>query len=315
MGVSRPATLLLTLSGLAAGFASTAGACIAAPQTSAVVPVVSSPAPLSEPEAIYERAREVWTNLTYPSQLQYVVTVRVLQRGVQRTNHYASRYTSDDGLIDTDAFSAEEKVNPYVTRGINVALAINGFVIVQLNRDPPPTDYLGVPILTPAYSFGLARRPVAATAASPSAVGPNLTTIGSVSTRQRDYVVDFASTESCNGVGAYHILLRPLHDPKRYRLREMWIDEVSYATLKLVEAGNFTSGPSVDVAWTIEFKQIDGVPYVVKEVADAPLDFGHGRRYERAMITFDSIDTSRAGSAFLMFRHPPRPDELREPGT
>jgi hypothetical protein len=270
--------------------------------------------PLAGAETIFERARDVWTNQVYPPVLQYVVTVRVSQRGVERANHYSARYAAVDGLIDVTAFSAEETAHPYVARGINVTFDVQGRHVWQLSRDPAPTDYLGVPILTPAYSFGVARRP-AAFVAAPSTLESPLPTIGSVGTRQREYDLTLAGMEICDGVNAYHLVLRPLRDPTRNRLREMWVGATSYATLKLVTAGNFTTGPSIDVPWTIRFTSIGGVQYVSQESADAPLDFGGSRRYERAVISFEAISVPASRRGTILFRHPRRDGELREPGT
>lgn len=272
-------------------------------------------------ETIYERACEAW-NGAYPSDLEYTVTVRVLLDGAWRSAHYAGEYQIDRDALHVNPFSAEETSHPVAPTGINVDFAItvgmygNSETIFRRrwSRDPPPTDFLGVPVLSPVYSFGIAKPHRLAPPPPYSGQTGNLATIGSVSTKQRDYDVTFVGAELCGAEPSYHLALRPLRDPKVYRLRDMWVDAASYDTLKVVTDGNFTSGPSLRERWTTTFRRVDGAQYVDVETAGGPLDYGPGRLYEQASISFESPRPRVRGVSttlsFMSLRHD---DELKEP--
>ncbi len=274
-------------------------------------------------ETIYENARSAWQRSTYPSDLLFTVAVEVVQNGVVRQNHYAGEYRVDDGALYVNHFSAEETEHPFTPTGINVVLAFSVGVDSRssttsrkLGKDSPPTDYLGVPMLHPLYSFGIVRRgahPPPKTALS-DPTSPKLPTIGSVSTLHRDYDITLIGIETCSEETAYHLTLRPLHDPDRFRLRHMWVATEDFRTLKIITEGNFTTGPSLHVPWTTLFRTVDGAQYVATESADSVLDYGRDRKYEHASIAFEQVRprTPRDVPA-LSFHQPEYDDELREP--
>jgi hypothetical protein len=272
-----------------------------------------------DPELIYERARDVWSNQVCPAYLHYNIVVAVHQNGRRLSNHYSAQFESQKNLVDVNAFSDEETAHPFVTHGINVGLSLRinseSTTLAQLSRDEEPTDYLGVPVLDPVYSFGL-KRSSRSTAVSPQPSPSTLQTIGRVYVRQRDYEVSLSGIETLGGVEAYHLILRPLHDPKRYRLRGLWVDTQTFATLQLITDGNFTAGPSLGVLWTVIFRQEDGVEYVSSETANSPLNFDRYRHYDSATITFDHVTHDRPERGVtVLLKHPARDDELREPST
>jgi len=270
-------------------------------------------------EAIYERVRDVWSSQRPPAYLTYRIVVRVDDAGTLREAHYAAAYEPARDIVGVHAFSDEEAGHPLVARGIDVFVTIGlnrgTESVAQLSRDPAPTDYLGIPVLDPLYAFGIVRRasdtPAPPTGTSTAGAALRLQTIGRVVTKQRDYVVRLIGTESVEGHDAYHLRLTPLREPKRYRLRELWIDTQSSTPLELITDGNFEDGPSVGVPWTVWFETVDGVTSIARERAGARLTFDRHRRYDDATILFEEL-RSIPPPPFLI-RHPRRGDDLREP--
>jgi hypothetical protein len=116
-------------------------------------------------EAIFGRAREVWTAQAYPRRLRYVVAVRVRQGDAIRIRHYAAVFVPSENRLVVRRFSDEEAANPYVSRGVDVRLSLSIAMGGSERLVTPPlrapaaetTDELGVPFLDPTYAFGLVR--------------------------------------------------------------------------------------------------------------------------------------------------------------
>jgi hypothetical protein len=267
--------------------------------------------------SIYGHARTVWLAQKYPDYLAYTIVVSVDERGVTKSNHYHSVYDALHDVVHVNAISDEEHAAPHVPTGINLHIRpkrqYQTIVDKRVGNPEEAVDFLGIPLLAPNYSFGLApyvapeqsvtsdqlvaqiRRqfndPMPAAKAQELNSDGTLKEIASVSAQARDYVVTFDGTERVNGQPAYHLSLHPVHDPARLRLREMWIDPQTYATTQIVTAGNFTT-PQAMVPWTITFGTVDGVQYIASETADAPVSVGP-HTYDRASISFQAISPTQ----------------------
>ncbi|MBV8721996.1 MAG: hypothetical protein JO277_07590, partial [Candidatus Eremiobacteraeota bacterium] len=193
-------------------------------------------------------------------------------------------------------------------------------------------DYLGVPMLAPNYSFGIApyvpeeattaqerdaliaairnqyNDPMSASKAQQLGASDGLEEIGRVTSRDRDYEIAFEGVEHVDGGDAYHLSLQPKRSPNRFRLRDLWIDVGSGATRKLVTAGNFGDGT---VPWEITFGSIGGAQYIVREDALAPVGVGR-HLYERAAITFENLAPAQP-SRYMWPEISPDKDVLAEP--
>lgn len=261
---------------------------------------------LSDPYAIYAAARAYWENARYPAFVSYTVDVRVEEAGVWKTNHYHLTYDADRDVVHVNPVSDEEIAHPHhVPPGPMISL-----FGTRLTKPESRTDYLGVPNLAPNYSFGLA------TYVPKDAIDPNelvkqirdefhdpakpkprpsptgLPEIADVHAVARDYDITLAGVESIDGHADYHLKLRPLRAPKRYRLRDLWIDERTNFTDRLVSDGNFVNGPEPGVMWTVTFAQVGGAPYIHEEIARAPLGFP-GATYQQATVSFEDVLQSR----------------------
>lgn len=265
---------------------------------------------LADPYAIFARAREHWESARYPKQLAYDVVVHVTHRGIASTSHYHLYYDAVADSIKVNAVSDEELAHPYTPHGINTFFNFFGGQI-PMSSPQHSFDYLGVPVLAPNYSFGIApyikpspqvdsaelvreiRRefhdpPKRAAPPGSSA----LPTIASVDVVRRHYVIELNGTTDVDGHQDYDLRLRPVRDPGAYRLREVWIDTQTFATDRLVTQGNFVDGGMTGVPWTVTFRQNDGVPYIASEQTSQSFSVDR-RAYDGATVSFENIRPQR----------------------
>lgn len=281
-----------------------AGACLAgsAPPARAA---------LSDPYAIFAAARTHWEAARYPPQVAYTVAVTVRHNGTTSQAHYHSYYDAVENRVDVNAVSDEEIAHPYTPHGISVVFTPFG-ARIPLSAPEQTFDYLGVPVLAPNYSFGIAnyvpktaaendlelvaeiRRefcdPAPSRLAQPDA---KLKTIASIEVVKRAYIIALNGVVQLNGHADYELALRPVSDPGRYRLREVWVNAQTFATDRLLSQGNFTQGGMTGVMWTVDFRQINGAPYLASETTAQSFRLVR-RAYDSATIAFTGITPTRS---------------------
>jgi hypothetical protein len=255
--------------------------------------------PTSDPYQIYERARDVWRKQVYPDPIAYRTTVHVSEGSKDEREHFNGQASLTDG-IRVAGVSEEEAAAPHEATGINFKIHLEigwnvhsggqlGTYTQDSHRKESSPDYLGVPLISPEYSFGLdtARQPTVAPAASSAASA--LANIATVNAIDHVYDITLVGTEPLGGLDAYHLRLQPRHDPGKYRLRDLWVDVYSYNVLKLVTQGNFTGAPMNAVPWEVTFQDIGGAMYIDTEKALEPLAFRSDRTFTSASISFSDI--------------------------
>ena len=260
-----------------------------------------------DPYQIFANARAYWMQQRYPQELRYQVAVDVVEAGKERVEHYSASYDAVANIVDIDPRSDYEREHPVKPSGINI-----GILGLPIGKPLPTDDFLGVPKLRPTYSFGMAPFVPAPSPTpfnsmalvdqirkefhdpnprkvqpSPSA-SPGLPEIATVYAQNREYAITLLDNETIDGHACYHLALKPLRDPGKYRIREAWIDEASFAPWQLKDSTNFISGPATMVPWTIRFADIDGEHYIKKETADAPMSV-RGEIYTQAAIRFEQV--------------------------
>ena len=264
----------------------------------------------SSPYGIFTHARDVWRAERYPDFVGYTISVRVVERGVEKFNHYHVSYDAKNDRVNVEAVSDEEQATPAPATGINLHIGLKrqGRTLLErrVGNAEEAVDYLGVPVLAPNYAFGMSRHlgvdnstsdeivrqvraqfhdPMPSTTAKEIAPPPGLKEIAVVSASHRDYDVALSGIEDVDGTKAYHLVLHPVVDPSRFRLRELWVAKDTFATLKLINAGNFTAS---NVPWLVTFSEVNGARYIASEVALDPVRAGD-HRYDNASISFEGI--------------------------
>jgi hypothetical protein len=278
-----------------------------------VLPVDYSLAAAPDPYQIFTQARSSWVSARYPSFVSYTIAVTVDEKGVQKANHYQALYDSTRNKVFVDAVSEEQQVDPHVPDGVNMSVdpkrQFQTLFKRRVGRPETAVDFLGVPMLAPNYSFGVAPfvPQIAVTASDQAALvreirkefndpmsaeksqelsqSEGLKQIADVVSTQRDYRIVLDGIETVDGSPCYHLSLQPVHPSDRLRLRELWVDTQNYVTRKLVTQGNFAND---QIPWTITFASVDGAEYITQESAGKPVSVGP-HTYEAATITFQAI--------------------------
>ncbi len=249
--------------------------------------------PMDTPaQLLFDRTRAALNAANYPAGLTYEVVVRLTDGRTTAVNHYRSHAATRHNIIAVDAQSREEAAHPHhVPPGFNLPLPFLSGAVG--GREVPP-DIFGVPLLAPTYSFGLgnahhrtrrqeydlvgrirAKFHDMRAANRPAPATTPLRTIAVVTGKRREYRATLLRNAAIiDGHADSVLLLTPLRDPHRYRLREIWIDRRTDTPDRLITAGNFTTGPGPGARWRITFTQIDGAPYLADESAHLVL---HGR--------------------------------------
>jgi hypothetical protein len=263
---------------------------------------------LSDPYAIFSRARQRWQASRYPNQLSYDVVVTVRRRGKTSVAHYHSYYDADRNTIRVIAESDEELQHPYTPHGLNTYLNLFGSGKgIPLSSPQNTFDYLGVPVLAPNYSFGIAEYVQPTLAPDEKALvadirkefneGPKpealqnssgLKTIASVEATYTNYIMTLVGMEPYGDHEDYHISLRPTRTPEVYRLRDAWIDARSFITDRVSTQGNFVFGGPRDVRWVTTFRQIDGAQYIDSETTEEQFSLVR-HAYDGATVSFERI--------------------------
>lgn len=298
--------------------------------------VTPAPAPRADAYQLFDRARLYWDAVSYPQAVAYDITIAVSRNSVLSSAHYHAVYDTSTNTPSVDPTSDEEKAHPYTPHGINLAINLFGGSI-PVSAPQNTFDFLGVPVLSPNYCFAIcqaAPHTVSEGSAdlvreiraeyndpqprrSPNPQSSSLKTIASVEVTHRHYAVTLAGIQVIRGHADYDLHLRPLSDPGKYRLRELYVNEKTFATDRLVTAGNFTAGDLAGTRWTVDFQQVDGAPYIASEVAQSGFELAR-RTYDTASVTFSAITTRSSmerfsGVSSFLTNSQTAPPELQEP--
>jgi hypothetical protein len=262
-----------------------------------------SPAPDVRAEEIFSRTRAAFVARQYPPTIKYKVRVSGLRDGTWTGRSYSSYERWPSTTVIARDISDEEIADPAHPHGF--ALKIAG---VTTGETVNP-DILGIPKLAPTYSFGLGATPKPE--ASPGSPA-SLRTIGTVLAASRNYDVRLLGEESVDGTLAWHLRLRPIGNRGKYRLRDLWVEESDYQTIRLRTDGNFTGEATGAGLWTVEYSQIGGSWYLVSEVSNGPVDTADGT-YEHVALQFTDIEADPSEHLDFGFGDTPDEAEIVEP--
>jgi hypothetical protein len=275
----------------------------------------------SDAYAIFDRARQVLQAQSYPDPIFYRTTVHVAEGSKDEFEHFRAEAFAG-GDVRVAGVSDEEQTAPQQSSGVNFKLAFSigwntgaggqsATATADAHRKEASPDYLGVPLISPSYSFGwnLQRSGTPEPVALRASKLPTIVTVRAIG---RAYKISLVGTEIVEGFLAYHLHLEPAVDPGRYRIRELWIDAYTYQIVRLQTQGNFTVAPMADVPWLVTFQDVGGTFYIKDETALAPLVFRHDRTFSTASISFDDIRATDNASPILPTMDG-NPADLREP--
>ncbi|MGH7708165.1 MAG: hypothetical protein ACREM8_12535 [Vulcanimicrobiaceae bacterium] len=235
--------------------------------------------PFAIGDAIFAKARAVWQNQRVPPLVRSRVRITYRRNGRLVGETYASVYNRAQDAIYTDSFSTEERTAPHRPAGLDCLVCKAEFF-----------EPLGVPKLSPVYSFGIGLDegpPPSPTAVHPAATP--LPVIARIRVFTRNYRIAVGADEPCGGSAAYHLTLIPRRDRKRFRLRQLWIRRRDFATCRAIVAGNLAERPWDGIPWDVRFvDRPGGWVGIGLERAREPVRF-HGETVADVAIAFDSI--------------------------
>ncbi|HTJ25143.1 MAG TPA: hypothetical protein VMA36_03170 [Candidatus Limnocylindria bacterium] len=274
----------------------------------------------ADPSAAFSTARDAWPVASYPRYATYatVITFRIGSQGIQRT--WRTVEDLQRRVVHADSFSNEEEAHPYVPHGINVGMGgvtssrdQGGSSLPSgiqqpdaklppgaiMNNDPS-ADPFGMLTFAVNQDWGISRRaPQISTSTDATDVGgpePALPRIGGTGAEAKIYTVTSLGTTTENGVALVHLGLQPLKDPKRYRLRELWLDPTTQLPVHAIVQGIANHDPLDTVKWRVDYKILDGVPYIDKETALEPISTENGEA-DDVTITFTDLKTMHLPTA------------------
>lgn len=240
-----------------------------------------TPTPDVEAEQLFAKARTLWRTRVDVPYLQYGALERYQHGKYVVDTWWDAYYRTRDGALKLERMHDIPAEN---ARLKGVGFSIFGAEIFNTNPDSEPIR-VDDPRIDPDDSFGIQTRLTttvalespAPAAASPSpSAGPDdaLREITRVEANTRAYQITVVGNETVLAQQAVHLQLTPLRDPQTNRLRDLWIDPVTYRTIQLRVQGILSGKPYDGVPWTVRYVVLDGRNYVQQITADAPLDFG-----------------------------------------
>ena len=265
----------------------------------------ASPAPaaaLSNADALFAASRQARSESGYPHYAVYATVVRFHRGNHQVVSTWDTTEDLRRRLVHSHGLPREEAAHPHVPHGINIG--VGGFGpsgILPAGVMPPKgetvnhepsDDPIGQLTLAVDQDFGLAlNAPPIGASADMSQVASSIATlprIGRTGTVARTYEITDLGDVTENGVVLHHLGLRPLRDPYRFRLRELWTDAKTALPVRAIVSGIGNHGPLDTTRWRVDFAQIEGGTYVVRETALEPLDSGEGR-LDAVTISFEEL--------------------------
>jgi hypothetical protein len=255
---------------------------------------------LSPADALFTASRTARSESAYAHYTKYETVVQFRHGTKPVISTWVSIEDMRRRLVHARSLSLEEAAHPHVPHGINVG--ISGGPSGPIYGIPPkgkivthePTDDpIGQLSFAVDQDFGLALNapPIAATndMGEVSSAMTTLPRIGRTGTIARTYEITDLGDVTVDGVVLHHLGLRPLREPKRYRLRELWTEPKSSLPVRAIVAGIGNRPPLEDVSWRVDFTQIQGGTYLARETSLAPLDTSGGR-LDDVTISFAAIE-------------------------
>jgi hypothetical protein len=291
----------------------------------ALVPLAAAGGGLG-PDAIFSRAKLVWRTQSEAPFVHLEMRERYVWRDRLHDNWWQVWYRGSDGALALRRTIVAEQENARL-RGTPIRIDLrfhNGLAkadTLDTNADADAFPILD-PQIAPDSAFGLAparfvdsqwpgeqytapkvalvgtetASPTAAptptpiATAAPSPLQTPLRELVRVEAISHDYHIELAGTERLNDTDVYHLTLTPLRDPRVYRLRDLWIDSTTFATLQIALDGLFDGEPYDDARWLVTYIDLDGHRYIQQIRTDDQLRFGMDRFVSGLQFDFVQYD-------------------------
>lgn len=275
----------------------------------------ATPAPATSPtpgDAVFNAARIARTGSAYPHYATYVTVVRYRLGAAPGVRSWETIEDEHRRLVHSRAISLQEQAHPTYPHGINIGVGLSDLSSgssVAPGATKPQGDPAGQAVLNPETTddpigqltlavdqdFGLALNLPAITAtdnagdvASSKTALPIIGRTGAIA---RIYDVTVLDDVHEGAATLHHLSLKPIRDPGKNRLRELWIDAKTSLPVRAVVHGIGNRGPLDSVSWRVDFRQIGDGTYIAQETALAPLDTGSGL-LENVTITFEQVNAT-----------------------
>ncbi len=256
------------------------------------------------PDKVFRAVRDAVTALEPPPYIRYVTVVEYETTIGTSTRHFRTTEAPQRDRISVSAISREEVLDPPNPFGTNVV--IFGFKPDSKKRRLE-RDHLGVPALSPLYTFGLTER---APRSKNREDTSGLPVIG------RTAAVNSAYDVACSRVeDAYALRLRPTRDPARNTLRELLVDAGTLLPRTAVVRGNFDSPSLRGTSWTVTFQPCFATLCVAEERTEDAFVAPDRVRVQRMRIAFEKLEADRVPFFFLDVEPAERSAVLREPSA
>jgi hypothetical protein len=283
--------------------------------------LASAPAAPTPADTMFSATRQARTQSSYAHYSVYATVLRCHVGLRPLTSTWDTIEDMRRRLVRSHALSREEGQHPHVPSGTNFGLSgsitpsapvapgatgngAQSITATHTMNPERPADPIGELTFAVDQDFGLAidPMPIVATGdmsdvASSAVVLQHIGRTGAV---ERNYEVTDLGDVADPGGAQHHFRLRPLRDPKRYRLRELWTDAKTSLPIRAIVEGIGTAAPLDSVAWRVDFTQLQGGTYVARETALEPLDTDEGQ-LDDVTITFEEVrPTNRLSSTELI---------------
>ena len=254
----------------------------------ATTPPAPAPGP-SDPYAIFDASRKAWGAGAYSRYAEYVAVVSFHNGPKYMRRTWETVEDIRHGFVYSGTFSREEQAHPTTPHGIVVSVPFFG----EINK-VQPVDPIGQVAFAIDQDYGLApteRRLVSTNSLiALDKQSAKLPVIGHTGTVIRDYDVSLIETTVDAQGPEYHLRLTPLRDPDHHRLRELWVDGMTWLPEEAVVAGIGNRPPLTKVPWRIEYQQTKGATYIARETALADIDYGRAGMLHDVQIAFQEVD-------------------------
>jgi hypothetical protein len=261
----------------AAGFGTTAMIASLGARPKPVPTPTLPPDPVAD--KLFASAKDWWRDRADLPYLEYGALVRYKRNKYVFDNWWEATFRTKDGALHLERLMILEDEAKRL-RGFPIT--IFGFTIGDTNPQAEPIR-AEVPFIEPTSNFGLLNRyqshvyvssePTENPLLLPEPSATPLRQIGRVEASTRDYDVRLLGEESLRYGDAYHLKLTPLREPKLFRLRDLWIDKATGATVQLTVDGIYNGKPYDGVRWTAYYVPLGGRWYV-QQLRGDNLHFG-----------------------------------------